>query len=106
MSDSLMVMIAIFVAAILMFIFPLLSLSERNDDISQSVVQTATSEFVDKISISGKIKATDYEVFAQEILGTGNTYDIELEVQILDENRWYCCSWHNVFNLGDFLDYH
>ena len=30
MGDSLMVMIAIFVAAILMFIFPLLSLSERN----------------------------------------------------------------------------
>ena len=86
MGDSLMVMIAIFVAAILMFIFPLLSLSERNDDISQTVVQTAASEFVDKVSVAGKIKASDYEAFASEINATGNTYDIEIEVQHLDEN--------------------
>ncbi|MBQ3145320.1 MAG: hypothetical protein IJB90_01880 [Clostridia bacterium] len=86
MSDSLMMVIAIFVAVILMFIFPLLSLSERSDDISQSVVQAATSEFVDKVSISGQIKASDYEAFAAEIGATGNTYDIEIEVQHLDEN--------------------
>lgn len=86
MSDTLMVVIGIFVAVILMFIFPLMSLSERNDDISQSVVQTATSEFVDKISIAGKIKTSDYEVYAQTIGATGNTYEIEIEVQHLDEN--------------------
>lgn len=86
MGDSFMVMIAIFVAAILMFVFPLLSLSERNDDISQTVVQTATAEFVDKVAIAGKIKAADYEAFAQRITATGNVYDIEIEVQHLDEN--------------------
>lgn len=86
MSDSLMLVIGIFVAVILMFIFPLMSLSERTDDISQSVVQTATSEFVDKISIAGKIKTSDYETYAQTIGATGNTYEIEIEVQHLDEN--------------------
>ena len=86
MSDTLMVVIGIFVAVILMFIFPLMSLSERSDDISQSVVQTATSEFVDKVSVAGKIKRVDYETYAQTIAGTGNTYEIEIEVQHLDEN--------------------
>ena len=86
MGDSFMMMIAMFVCVILMFIFPLLSLSERTDDISQTVVQTATSEFVDKVSIAGKIKPSDYEAFAQEIAATGNVYDIEIEVQHLDEN--------------------
>ena len=86
MSDSLMLIIGIFVAVILMFIFPLMSLSERTDDISQSVVQTATSEFVDKVSVAGKIKPADYEAYAQKIGATGNTYEIEIEIQHLDEN--------------------
>lgn len=86
MGDSFMMIIAMFVCVILMFIFPLLSLSERTDDISQTVVQTATSEFVDKVSIAGKIKPSDYEAFAYEVGATGNVYDIEIEVQHLDEN--------------------
>lgn len=86
MSDTAITIIAIFLAAILMFIFPLMSLSERTDDISQTVVQTATSEFVDKISISGLIRPSDYEVYAQKLGATGNTYDIEIEVQHIDEN--------------------
>ena len=35
MGDSLMTIIAIFLAAILMFVFPLMSMSDRTDDISK-----------------------------------------------------------------------
>ena len=42
MGESLTTIVAIFLAAILMFIFPLMSISERNDDIAQLGVQTAT----------------------------------------------------------------
>ncbi len=66
MSDTLITIIAIFLAAILMFIFPLMSISERNDDIAQSVVQTATSEFVDTVSTVGAIKPSDYEAFTRK----------------------------------------
>lgn len=86
MSDTLITMIAIFLAAILMFIFPLMSVSERNDDIAQSAVQTATSEFVDKIAISGAIKPSDYEAYQAKLNSTGNSYSIEIEVQHIDEN--------------------
>ena len=86
MSDTLITIISIFLAAILMFIFPLMSVSERNDDIAQTVVQTATSDFVDDITTSGAIKASSYEAYQSKLQATGNTYDIEMEVQHLDEN--------------------
>lgn len=86
MSDTLITMIAIFLAAILMFIFPLMSVSERNDDIAQGVIQTATSEFVDKVATAGAIKPSDYEAYREAIAATGNVYDVEIEVQHLDEN--------------------
>jgi len=86
MGDTLITIIAIFLAAILMFIFPLMSLTERSDDISQTVVQTATAEFVDKISVAGAIKPADYETYVQTIGATGNVYEVEIEIQHLDEN--------------------
>ena len=86
MSDTLITIVAIFLAAILMFIFPLMSVSERNDDIAQSAVQAATSDFAEKIATRGKITPSDYEEFLANIGSTGNTYDVEIEVQKLDEN--------------------
>ena len=86
MSDTLITIVAIFLAALLMFIWPLMSVSERNDDIAQSVVQTATSELVNKIATHGKITASDYEAYLSKISTTGNTYEVEIEVQKLDEN--------------------
>lgn len=86
MGDTLITIISIFLAAILMFIFPLMSVSERNDDIAQTVVQTATADFVDEISISGAIKPSSYEAYQSKLAATGNTYDIEIEVQHLDDN--------------------
>ena len=49
MGDSLITIVAIFLAAILMFVFPLMTLAERTDDISSLAVQTATKEFVDGV---------------------------------------------------------
>ncbi len=86
MSDSLMTIIAIFLAAILMFIFPLMSVAERNDDIAQQAVQTATTEFTVKVATKGKITSDDYQEYLSKIATTGNTYEVEIEVQKLDEN--------------------
>lgn len=86
MSDTLITIIAIFLAAVLMFIFPLLSLSERNDDIAQSVVQSATAELVEQIVADGKISTSKYEEFIEKISATGNSFDVDIEVQHLDEN--------------------
>lgn len=86
MSDTLVTIIAIGLAAILMFIFPLITMSDRTDDVSQLTVDTATTEFVDDIRTTGKISADKYNQFLETIVSTGNTYNVEMEVQVLDEN--------------------
>ena len=86
MGDSLITIFAIILAAILMFVFPLMSMSDRSDDISQLTVKTATTEFVDNVRTTGRLSMDNYSAFEQEISATGNSYDIEMEVKVLDEN--------------------
>lgn len=86
MSDTLITVIAIALAAILMFVFPLMTMSDRTDDVSQLTVETATTEFVDEIRTTGKITPDRYSKFIENIGSTGNTYNVEIEVRILDEN--------------------
>ena len=86
MSDTLVTIIAIALAAILMFIFPLMTMSDRTDDVAQLTVDTATTEFVDDIRTTGKITPEKYNQFLETIGSTGNTYNVEMEAQIWDEN--------------------
>ena len=86
MSDTLVTIIAIALAAILMFVFPLMTMSDRTDDVSQLTVETATTEFVDEVRTTGKITSDKYSQFLEAIGSTGNTYDVEIEAKILDEN--------------------
>lgn len=86
MGDTVITVVAIVLAALLMFIFPLMSVSERTDDISQLAVQTATTDFVDKVRTEGKLTADSYQDFIDTITSTGNTYSVAMELQILDEN--------------------
>ena len=93
MSDTLITVIAIFLAAILMFVFPLLAMSERTDDVAQLSVQTATSDFVNTTKTVGKITSENYASFVQVLGATGNSYDIEMEVKHLDENIGKKSTW-------------
>lgn len=86
MEDILTSIIGLAVAVILMFIFPLITMSDRTDDVSQLTVDIATTEFVDDIRETGKISPDRYSKYIESIGSTGNTYNIELEVKILDEN--------------------
>ena len=67
MGDSLITIVAIVLAAILMFIFPLMSMSDRTDDISQLTVKTATTEFVDNVRTTGRLSLDDYSAFEQKV---------------------------------------
>ena len=101
MGDSLITIVAIFLAAILMFVFPLMSISERNDDIAQLGIQTAVTEFVDKVASTGKITLDQYSAFTQTLGATGNSYDIEVEVQVLDENPGKKTTWAVSDKIGE-----
>ena len=86
MDDILTSIIGIVIATILMFIFPLITMSDRTDDVSQLTVDIATIEFVDDIRESGKITPDKYNKYIENLGSTGNIYKIELEVKVLDEN--------------------
>ena len=105
MSDTLVTIVAILLASILMFLFPLLAVSEQSDSISQLSVQSATAEFVDNSRAIGKITIANYEKLVSAVNATGNTYDVELELKILDENIGKKSAWTQGTVIGENVYY-
>ncbi len=86
MGDSLTIVVVIILAGILMFIFPMSAMAERSDDISQLTAQTAVTEFVNTTRNTGKITNADYDKLVASLNSTGNTYDITIEILVVDDN--------------------
>ena len=86
MSDTLITIVAIFLGAILMFIFPLMAVSDSQEGIAQTAVQSLVSDFANSSATQGKITLENYDTFIQRLHATGNTYSVEIEHQVLDEN--------------------
>ena len=105
MGDSLITIIAIFLAAILMFVFPLMAISERTDDVSQLVVETATTDFVDDVRSTGKLTLDKYDSFVQQLASTGNSYNVEMEAQVLDENPGVKTTQAETTKIGENIYY-
>lgn len=105
MGDSFVTIIAIFLAAMLMFVFPLMSVSEKSDNISQLTVQTATTDFVDKVRTTGELTLDDYNKYIQTITSTGNAFDVELMVQIMDENIGVKTTQAETTKIGENIYY-
>lgn len=106
MSDTLITIIAIALAAILMFVFPLMTMSERADDVSQLTIKAATTNFVDTARSQGKITKEAYDEFVQTITSTtGNTYDVEASVQHRDTNLGKKASLAQPDKIGENASY-
>lgn len=88
--------IGIFVGVALMFLVPFFLLADRNDDISQLVVSNATASFVDNIIKTGIIDSKNYIDYLNELNNSGNTYDVEIELKVLDKN--YAQNYTNESN--------
>ena len=85
MEDTFVTIIGVITASIIMFIGPLILISDRSDDVSQLLAQTATAEFVNEVIKEGKITNDSYQRFISSLQSSGNTYDVDIEVKILDE---------------------
>ena len=105
MDDILTSIIGIGLSVILMFIFPLMSIAERNDDIAELTVQTAVNDFVNTARVTGKITSNEYSKMIHKLESTGNTYDVEIEVKILDENVGKKSAWTNGTVIGENIYY-
>lgn len=105
MGDTLITVVAIALAAVLMFVFPLMSVSDRSDDVAQLAVQNSTVEYVDKIRSTGKITLEDYNKFVQAINATGSSFDVEMELKCLDENPGKKAAQTSIEKIGENVYY-
>ena len=104
-GDSLIIVVGLLIGAVLMFMFPLMSSSERTDDISQMAITTATEDFVNKIRTTGKITLDEYEQYLQTITATGNTFDVDMTVYQLDENPGVKVTQAEMTKIGENVYY-
>lgn len=105
MGDTLITVVAIGLAAVLMFVFPLMTMSDRTDDVSQLAVETATTDFVDDVRTSGKLSMDKYSKFVETISSTGNSYEVEMEINVLDENPGKKASQAELTKIGENVYY-
>ena len=106
MEDILMSIIGIITASVLLFIFPLMLVSDSADDIAQLTSQTAANNFVDEVIKSGKITAKEYEDLNDILITTGNSYEIEIELKILDFNTAQKYTIDNSLEMGNKNTYY
>lgn len=105
MGDSFVTIISIVVAAVLLLVFPLMSMADRADDTTSLLVQTATTEFVDNIRSTGKLTQEDYDAFKQTITSTGNSFEIDFEIQLMSDNPGVKTSQADMTKIGENLYY-
>lgn len=86
MSDTLITVVAIIVAAGLIFVVPLVTMADRFDTTAQAEVEAIVADFVDEIRSTGKITQTKYDKFIQNLDAQGYVFGTEIEVKNIDEN--------------------
>ena len=105
MNDTLVTIIAIFVAAILMFVFPLMTIADRNDDITQQALQQETVEFVDTVRNVGAINQADLQGYKDRIAALDHSFNTEIEVKVKDDNVGKKTTWTTSSVVGENVYY-
>lgn len=85
-GEVLTTVIVIVVGAVLLFIIPLMAISNTQDDISEVAVRSLVTEFLNEASLKEEITIKDYEAFLTKLYATGHTYDIQFEHKIRTVN--------------------
>lgn len=69
----------VLIALLLIFLWPISSSLNKQDDMSEIYVFNASTQFIDSVRDKGYITPTMYNQFVNQLDLTGNTYDISLE---------------------------
>lgn len=79
------IIIVVMVAGIMVGV-PLFITAKGTDDAAKLAVQTAVTNFVNRVKTTGVITQEDYDNLILDLQATGNAYDTEITIQKLDEN--------------------
>lgn len=85
----------------LVFIGPLITLTGRIDDVAQQEVKAIVEEYVTDILNTGEITRENYQAFENKLNATGELYDIEIELSVLDENMDVKLAQANKDKIGE-----
>lgn len=80
MEDNVSVLLATILTVVIIVLFPIYNVATRQDSIAKNMVVKATTNFVDNVRNKGYLEEKDYKEYINKIAGTGNTYEVELEV--------------------------
>lgn len=106
MQNTTSTIIAMVLAGVLLFVAPLVTLTDRSDNVTQENVELIVEEFVTEIRNTGKLTRGKYESFESRLNALGNnTYDIEMEIKILDENPGKKTSQVEYTKIGENVYY-
>jgi hypothetical protein len=78
-EEALWKVLGFFLAVILMFMAPLITLYDRQDDINYSLIYTELNQLADIVRDTGKLDERVYEDFLRRLSLTGSQYRITLE---------------------------
>ncbi len=106
MQNSTSTIIALIAAGVLLFIVPLVTLTGRTDNVAQENVKLIVEEFVTDVKNTGKLTRAKYQEFENRLDATGNSsYDIEIQIQHLDENPGKKTAQANYTKIGENVYY-
>ncbi len=79
MKDNVSIMFVTIISVLLLVILPLISVLERQDNMSYNLVMKLTTSFADEVRSKGYIDTESYSKFVQGLSATGNSFDIQME---------------------------
>lgn len=104
-DSTFMTIIGLGLVSLLMFIIPMMSIAENNKEIAQTKAQAEVNKAVNDWSTKGEIDLSDLEKLQLNLNSTGNTFEITIEVQHLDENPGQKVSQTGENLIGENLRY-
>lgn len=78
MEDAYSKVVAVFIAAILMFLVPVMYFAQRQESIVQMYLFTRTTEFVDAVCNKGEFTKAMYETYQNSVASCNGGYEIKM----------------------------
>lgn len=78
MTDGLSKFIGIFIAVLLLFIYPMLHMADHQEESARILVLNAVTKYVDSVRDKGYVDQEMYDAFLLELAVTGPAYDVNM----------------------------
>ena len=100
-GNSASTIFALAAAGILTLVVPTITLMNRYDNVVQENVDLVVSQLVSDVTSTGRLSMSKVQDFENDLTATGNVYDTEMELYILDENPGKKTSQTNYVKIGE-----